>query len=439
MYPNPSDITRVAFSNGLTVLVRENHAAPVAVLQGSLAVGSMYDTPQQAGLASFVGSMLSRGSRRYDFAAFNEAVEGVGGNLTFGVDAQSTDFGITCLREDFADLLAVLADALRRPAFDPVQVEQVRQQRLIDLQERDEDTASMANLQFYEGLYGREHAYGRSTSGYPETVAALQRDDLVAFYESFYTPDQGVIVVTGDVDTQAVLDMLGKALGDWHGPQAQRLLPPPQVKATPQRLFVPMNDKVQSDIVIGVPGIARSHPDYYVMRVANCILGQFGLMGRLGARVREEQGLAYYAYSTLAVEQAGGVWMAGAGVNPKNVEQAIASIEEEFARIGSEGVEEEELADSQAYLSGVLPLTLETNEGIAGTLLSMEWYGLGLDYLLRYKDLIYGVSAEDIQRVCAEYLQHPRCVTVVAGPVGDSGRATEARQAAGASAVGESN
>src|SRR5215203_2233418 len=108
MYPNPSDITRVAFSNGLTVLVRENHAAPVAVLQGSLAVGSIYDEPEQAGLASFVASMLSRGSQRYDFGAFNEAVESVGGNLTFGVDAHSTDFGVTCLSEDFAALLDVL-------------------------------------------------------------------------------------------------------------------------------------------------------------------------------------------------------------------------------------------------------------------------------------------------------------------------------------------
>src|SRR5512147_1127316 len=110
MYPNPSDVTRVVFSNGLTVLVRENHAAPVAVLQGSLAVGAMYDTAQQAGLASFVASMLSRGSQNYDFAAYNETIESVGGNLSFSVDAHSTDFGVTCLREDFGTLVDVLAD-----------------------------------------------------------------------------------------------------------------------------------------------------------------------------------------------------------------------------------------------------------------------------------------------------------------------------------------
>ncbi len=422
MYPNPSDVTRVVFSNGLTVLVRENHAAPVAVLQGSLAVGAMYETPEQAGLASFVASMLSRGSQQYDFAAYNETIEGVGGNLSFSVDAHSTDFGVTCLREDFGTLVDVLADALRRPAFVEPHIDLVRQQRLIDLQERDEDTGSVSNLRFYETLYTRDHAYGRATSGYTETVAAFKRSDIVNFYQSHFTPDQGVIVVTGDVDTQEVLDLLGSKFGDWHGPQGRRASAPPAVQELPQRLAVAMSDKVQSDVVIGVPAIARSHPDFYAVRVANCILGQFGMMGRLGTRVREEQGLAYYAYSSLMTEQVGGVWVAGAGVNPANVDAALASIEQEFARIGEELVEAGELADSQAYLTGVLPLTLETNEGVAGTLLSMEWFGLGLDYLLRYKDLIYGVTAEDVRRVCAEYLRPERCVTVVAGPDAADGR-----------------
>ncbi len=416
MYPNPSDITRVAFSNGLTVLVRENHTAPVAVLQGSLAVGSMHEKPAQAGLAAFVAAMLSRGSRHYDFDAFNEAVESVGGNLTFGVDAHSTDFGVTCLREDFADLVAVLADALRRPTFPAVQVEQVRRQSLVNLQERDEDTAGVANLRFYETLYGRQHPYGRATSGYAETIKPLQGDDLTAFHTAHYTPDQGVIVVTGDVETQRVLDLLGSHFGDWHAAPAQRQLAPPLSCPTPQRVAAVMDDKVQSDIVIGAPGIARSHPDFYAVRVANCILGQFGLMGRLGTSVREEQGLAYYAYSSTLAEIAGGVWLAAAGVNPDHVEDALASIEAEFIRIGRQGVSAEELADSQAYLTGVLPLTLETNEGVAATLLSMEWYGLGLDYLLRYKEMIYAVTVADIQRVCAEYLRPERCVTVVAGP-----------------------
>ena len=158
-----------------------------------------------------------------------------------------------------------------------------------------------------------------------------------------------------------------------------------------------MPGKVQSDIVIGARGVARSDPDYYAVRVANCILGQFGLMGRLGERVREEQGLAYYAYSSNMADLAGGAWTAAAGVNPANVEQAIESILHEFADIGAAGVSSEELTDSQSYLTGVLPLTLETNDGVASTLLNMEWHGLGLDYLLRYRELINSVT----RRMCS--------------------------------------
>jgi zinc protease len=417
MYPNPNDITRITLANGLTVLVRENHAAPVAVLHGSLAVGAMQEIAEQAGLASLTAAMLSRGSRNYTFDAFNAAVEDVGGNLTFGADTHSTNFGVVCLQEDFAALVDVLADALRRPTFPAEHVAKVRRQRLVELQERDEDTGSMANLRFYETLFGRQHPYGRSTSGYRETVEPLGRADLQGFYDGFYTPDQGVVVVTGDVHTQAVLDLLEARLGDWRGAPADRILlsPPPVIAATPARVAIPMADKVQADIVMGVAGIPRSHPDFYALRVVNCILGQFGMMGRLGARVREEQGLAYYAYSSLAADAVGGVWTAAAGVNPANVEAAIGSMADEFARIAAAGVSAEELADSQAYLTGHLPLTLETNEGVAATLLSMEWHGLGLDYLLRYQDLIYGVQCEDVQRVCAEYLRPDRMVTAVAG------------------------
>lgn len=419
MYPNQNDITYTTLSNGLVLIVRENHTAPVAVLHGSLAVGAMHETPEQAGLAAFVATMLSRGSRRYDFDAFNAAVENVGGNLTFSAETHSTNFGIVCLREDFPALVDVLADCLRYPAFPVEQVDRVRQQRLVDLQERDEDTASMANLRFYETLFGRQHAYGRSTSGYIDTVKPLQRADLQTFHAAWYTPSQGALVVTGDVDASAVIDLIAASFGDWSGRAGDRvvLAPPAVITPAPSRMHVALADKVQADIVLGVPGIARSHPDFYALRVANCILGQFGMMGRLGASLREEQGLAYYAYSSLAADTAGGVWSAAAGVHPDHVDAAIAAMQEELASVAAEGVSEEELEDSQAYLTGQLPLALETNEGVAATLLSMEWYGLGLDYLLRYKDLIYAVTPADIQRVCATYLQPQRAVTVVAGPV----------------------
>jgi len=131
--------------------------------------------------------------------------------------------------------------------------------------------------------------------------------------------------------------------------------------------------------------------------------------------VREQQGLAYYCYSALDAEPTMGLWLAAAGVNPAHVDQAVTSIYAEFARMAGEGVTAQELDDAQSYLTGVVPLTLETNDGVATTLLNMEWYGLGLDFLVNYPALIRAVTTADVQRVAARFLRPEACVTVVAG------------------------
>src|SRR5262249_41032806 len=155
------------------------------------------------------------------------------------------------------------------------------------------------------------------------------------------------------------------------------------------------------------------------VRVANTILGNFGMMGRLGDSVREEQGLAYYVYSSQEGGPLSGLWYAAAGVNPDNVEQAIDSILHEFDRLAAEPVADEELADTQAYLTGVIPLQLETNDGVSSTLLNIEWNNLGLDYLQRYNGLIYSVSVDDVQRVAQKYLRPDAYALSVAGPTTD--------------------
>jgi zinc protease len=133
-------------------------------------------------------------------------------------------------------------------------------------------------------------------------------------------------------------------------------------------------------------------------------LGRLGMMGRLGARVRDEQGLAYYTGSSLSGGLGPYPWTISAGLHPDHVQPALESILEEVRRLRDEPIDEEELADCRAFLTGVLPLALESNGGIARFLLRIESYGLGLDYLARYPDILAGVSREDIQRVARRYL-----------------------------------
>lgn len=413
--PGPHDITRVVLENGLVVLVRENHAAPVAVLEGALPAGSIQTSRAEAGLTSFVSSVLMRGSETYDYAALNEAIEGVGASLSVSAGDHSTDFGSTSLAEDFPTMVELLADVLRRPIFPAEHVERVRNQKLVRIQEREQDTQELAGLRFYEAIYDG-HPYANPNLGYADSIAGITREALVDFHAKRFTPEGCIIVVTGDVETNSVIDLIRKRFGDWRGPHAEQSVPEVDAYLTASRLFYPMSDKVQSDIVVGAHAVSRHHADFHALRVANTILGRFGMMGRLGEAVREEQGLAYYAYSTLDALPAAGTWYASAGVNPANVDLTVASILAEFNRLGAEPIPDEELADSQAYMTGVVPLTLETNEGVASTLLQMEWHGLGLDYLQRYNDIVYSITAKDVQRVASTYLRGEACLAVVAGP-----------------------
>ena len=415
----PDTIHRVRTANDITILVRPNPSAPVAMLEGCLRAGSVDESAEQAGLASFTASLLSRGSAKYDFDSYNEAVESVGASVSVGGGTHISSFGSESLVEDFPLMVEILADTLQRPTFPSEHIERVRGQWLVRLQEREQSTRSVSYRRFNEMIFG-DHPYGLSTSGYIETIQEISRDDVVAFHQNHYRPNQAIIVVSGDVDPEAVVALLESHFGSWR-PGAEPLPPadtiPPVAGANGiQRKSFDMPGKVQSDVVIGCLAIARTHPDYYAVQVANNILGQFGMMGRLGETVRERQGLAYYSYSALDTDIGIGPWVAFAGVNPQNVNQAADSILHEFERLGNEPVSDEELSDSIANMTGTLPLRLETNDGVASILLSMEWFGLGLDYLQTYQERIRAITKEDVQRVAADYLRTDSYTQVTAGP-----------------------
>ena len=420
----PDTIQRLQTANGITVLVRPNSSAPVAVLEGCLRAGSVDESAEKAGLASFTASLLSRGSANYDFDRYNEAVESVGASISVGGGTHVTSFGSESLVEDFALMVEILADILRRPTFPPVHVERARGQRLVRLQEREQSTRSVSYRRFNEMIYG-DHPYALSTSGYIETVGEISRADVVDFHEQYYRPSQAIIVVSGDVEPGDVMALLETHFGDWESgeplPAPADSIPPVARANGIQRKAVDMPGKVQTDVVLGCLSIARTDPDYYAAQVANNILGQFGMMGRLGENVRERQGLAYYSYSVLDADIGVGPWVAFAGVSPQNVDQAVDSILHEFERMGQQPVSDEELSDSIANMTGTLPLRLETNDGVASILLDMEWLGLGLDYLQTYQERIRAITREDVQRVAAAYLRVDSYVLATAGPAHDEG------------------
>ncbi len=415
--PGPHDITRSELPNGITVLIRENHSSPAVILKGYLTVGAYDEDPEQAGLSAFTADALMRGTETWTFEQIYEALESVGASVGINGSTYATGFGTKSLAEDVPLVLDILSAALRSPTFPPDEIEKERGEILTDLEERTHDTRRMANLAFYELAYPEWHPYAHSLSGYVETVSALRRDDLAKFYADRYGPAGMVIVVVGGVNTADVLAQIDNAFGDWEGacPARQPLPDVPAItEERERRIAIP--GKTQSDIVLGYPGPPRTDPDFLDAVVCNTILGVFGLMGRLGENVRDEQGLAYYSYSRVDGGAGPGPWRVLAGVNPANVDRAVASVRDEIRRICEEPVEAEELADNKAFITGSLPLRLETNEGVAGSIVSMERYGLGLDYLERYADLIREITAERVQAVANRWLDPDAYGLAIAGP-----------------------
>jgi zinc protease len=225
------------------------------------------------------------------------------------------------------------------------------------------------------------------------------------------------VTIVGGVPCERSLDLLEQALGEWRGAAyAQPSLPACGVVDTVKKRKVRVPGKAQSDILIGWLAMRRTDPNYVAAYLADCILGQFGLMGRLGEHVRQKEGLAYYAYTSLEAGIGPGPWLAAAGVDPANVERATQAILHEIRRLQAEPVDEQELEDNKSYIIGSLPLRLESNEGIAAQIIEMQIYDLGLDHARRFLSLVSALTAQDVIDVARATLNPEAYVLAVAGP-----------------------
>ncbi|WP_119073058.1 M16 family metallopeptidase [Aggregatilinea lenta] len=416
--PGPDDIVRRELPNGIVVLVRENFNARSVVMAGSLNAGAVFDPAGSEGLAAFTAASLLRGTETRDFAAIHETLESNGASLSISAGLHTVGFSGKGLAEDLPMLLDLLSDALRHPAFPAEQVERLRGQLVTGFKIREQDTRYMAGRTFRELAYPPSHPYSRLPEGRLDTLAALLREQLAAFHARHYGPRGMLVIVVGAVTAERVISLMEQCFADWSAPDQPDLpLSPDGVALDSTRTqMVALPGKSQVDLVLGVPGPSRRAEDWQAATLANAVLGVFGMYGRIGAEVREKRGLAYYSYSRVDGGMGPGPWRVIAGVNPANVERALDAIRGEIRRIVSEPVGEVELADVKANFIGRLPLQLETNEGVAGSILSMERYGLGLDYLRRYPTLVSAVTPEAALAAAQHYLDPDVYALAIAGP-----------------------
>lgn len=411
------DAVRRELPNGLTVIAARNRLIPAVSLALGVKAGTSADPEGAAGTAALTARVLDKGSARFDADAIADQIESRGASLTVGAGRQQLVVSATCLVDDVAAVLPVACDVVRQPSFPAREVETRRAELVTIIREAADDPGSVAVDALNAALFPDGHPLGRPARGTVESVTPLDRADLAAFHRRYAAPGATTVVAVGDLDTEALMDVVSAELAQWAGTAS----PIPQASApaarTARALVVrPMADKAQADIAYGLAGITRRDPDYYPALVMNNALGQYALGGRLGDSIRERQGMAYYVYSSLDAALDAGPLTVRAGVSADNVERTIASIDAELDSVLRDGFTRAEVDDAKQYLVGSLPRQLETNGGIAGFLLSADLYGLGIDHDVRVPQYIAAVTFDDVMRVARRLLDPTRAVVVVAGP-----------------------
>jgi zinc protease len=410
---------RTVLDNGAVLVSQAVPANPFIAFRGSLPAGMAAEAPDEIGVAEFTARLLLSGTRRSGAAKLAERLEGIGATLEFSNGEEALAFLGRCTRESARETFRILAECIAEPAFPPREVERVRVEIRNDLRLEGDDTRHRAMRALARIAFPKGHPYGRDPKGDEARVRRIRRSDVVAFHEARIGPAGMIVAVTGDVDREVVEASVARPLsrlrGD--GPPDGAAIPPP-APHTPRAEWIRMPHKSQVDVVVGAPSVPRGHPDYYALRLANLLFGRIGMYGRVGWNLREEQGLAYYAFSNLDARTAGGLWTVSAGVNPANLEKAIRSIRAEMDRLRTEPFSIAEIQRGRDNQIGSLVVSLERNAEVAGELHRMEYYGLGMDFLERFPDIVREIPEARVREVARKYFDPRLCSMAVAGPIG---------------------
>ena len=393
---------REILANGSVLLVAERPAIPIVVVRVGVPAGAVYDPADALGVANLTAALLTRGTARRTGPELDRAIEFVGGSLEAGAGSDGATVTLSVLKKDLGLGLDLLAEVLLRPAFDPDELTR----KVTDIQgslRRSEQAPETVAARQLSRLMFPGHPYGRPVYGTIESVGKITREQVAAFYQRHYRPDGANIVAVGDVTVTEIRRELLQRLAGWTPPSVPvgAVAKAPSVAAAEERTIV--RDLTQTTVLLGRPSIRQDDPDYFALSVATYVLGG-GAASRLYTRVREERGLAYSVYSSLMPARYGASYLVSLQTRTDGVVEALRLTRQEMARLAREPVAPRELSLAKSYLIGSFPLRLDTSGKLARFLGAVEENGLGLDYPDRYKERIGRVTAPDIQRVAAKYL-----------------------------------
>jgi predicted Zn-dependent peptidase len=388
---------RTVLDNGLRLLTAPMPGMRSASIALFFTVGSRYESARLAGVSHFIEHMLFKGTQHYPTArALSEAIEGIGGAFNGSTGKELTSYTARVPGEHLDQVMDVLAEMVRRPLFAPEEVEKERHVITEELRATRDEPQEWVNLLVDQATWpGLE--LGRDDAGTEETVATLERSQMLAYLDEYYRPNSLVISVAGNIEEQATIELVKRLFGDWQphtGRPYTPCPPPPNANA----LTVIDKATAQVNLCLATLGVSYASPDYYTFMLTNALLGE-GMSSRLFQTLREDQGLAYDIGSYFNSYAETGNFVVSAGVDALQTEAAVRAIVRELTRLCETPVAPDELARMKAYIRGSILLGMEGTHQVASWLGSQESLRheiLDVDTMI---DLIEAVRPQDIQRV----------------------------------------
>jgi zinc protease len=395
---------RAILPNGLIVVVSPKDKLPLASISVRVRVGSVYDPEDKAGLADMTARLLDKGTTQRTATAIAEELDFLGARLSANAGGTGSTLSLSLLAKDVERGLDLLADILHDARFEAAEFERERTRMLSEIQQRRVNPRQVVSEVFREQLYAG-HPLQRPISGYGSTVSQLSRDDVAAFYQRYYVPNNAILVMVGDFSAERMLELITRRLGSW---QARPLEQVDFVQPKPtqgKQVHVVDMDVNQSYVQFGQLSVRRADPEFAVLRAMNYILGGGGFVSRLTRSIREEQGLAYSVHSDFVGGSLfPGFFYAGLQTKIDTTSQALESLFATIESMKQAPVTADELSDMKLHYEGSLPRRAESYGQVAGLLIDREFFGLPDGYWESEIGQILRLTAQDIQQLAQRHL-----------------------------------
>jgi zinc protease len=400
-------------SNGLRVVVVSQNEQPAVSLRMLVKAGSAHDPEGKPGVAAMVGALLDQGTAKRSSEEVSDAIDYIGGALGSGAGTDLSYVNILVLKDSFDFGLDLMSEVVRTPSFPQGELDRVRDQALSAMGVNMQDPEFVADAVIDRLVYGF-HPYGLPGNGTPQSLPIISRDDLVQFHKAWFSPNNALLAVVGDVNVEEAFAAVTRVFGPWQ-PHEPPAVPPAEVPEPTRRVvLIDRPNAVQTEIRAGHVAIARKHPDYMALNLATKILGGEGA-NRLQNVLRSEKGLTYGASADMDAFKLTGSIIAETDTQTSTTGEALRLTIEEFWRLVREPVGDRELMGAQAYLSGSFPLSIETADDIALQVLNLLFFDLDVKDLETYRDRVNAVTSDDIQRVAKQFVKPGRLSVVLVG------------------------